>query len=230
MFEPIQNQKAYVQVASQLRRYILEGKLKPGDKLPPERVLAEQFGTSRPPIREALSALEMLGLVETRTGYGTVVKLIPQESMPISSVAGDSSPYDVLEARLSVEPAIARIACQRASEQDLQTIESILGQLKAAQAAQDYDAYNRVDADFHLALAKATHNEMLDKVGLVINVGMREKLWQTLKRSSLKIPSHIERYTNEHEAIFQSLMARNADLIERLVYDHIKSVDIDIFS
>lgn len=230
MFEPVQNQKAYVQVANQLRQYIVDGKVKPGEKLPPERVLAEMFGTSRPPIREALSALEMMGLVESRTGYGTVVREMPAESKPIGSIAGESSPYEVMEARLTIEPEIARMACERATAEDIQAVKVVLDRMKEAQAATDYDAYNQADADFHLAVAKASHNDMLQKVGLVINVGMREKLWQALKRSSLKVPSNIERYTEEHAAIFQCIVDRNSDRIVKLVYDHISSVDADIFN
>jgi len=230
MFEPIQNQKAYLQVANQIRQYILEGKIKPGEKLPPERALAEMFGTSRPPIREALSALEMMGLVESRTGYGTIVKEVPTEAIPLNQIAGESSPYEVMEARLTIEPEITRAACQRATADDIEVLRQILAKLKKAQEDRDYDLYNQADADFHLAIAKATHNDMLYKVGLAISVGMREKLWQALKTSSLKVPANIERYTREHEAIYQCIVDRDAEKAGRLVYDHIKSVDKDVFS
>ncbi len=230
MFEPIQSQKAYVQVANQIRQYILDGKLKAGEKLPPERTLAEMFGTSRPPIREALSALEMIGLVESRTGYGTVVREVPAESIPLSGIAGESSPYEVMEARLTIEPEITRVACQRATSDDMATLRTILEKMDGAQASADYDLYNQADADYHLAIAKATHNDMLYKVGLAIYVGMREKLWQALKTSSLKVPENISRYTREHEAIYQCIVDRDANRIGPLVYDHIKSVDKDVFS
>lgn len=230
MFEPVQSQKAYLQVANQIRQYIMDGKLKPGDKLPPERTLAEMFGTSRPPIREALSALAMMGLVESKTGYGTIVKAVPAELTPISRVAGESSPYEILEARMTIEPEITRAACARANARDIKEIQSIIERMKVAQLENDYDSYNQADADFHLAIAKATHNDILYKVGLAIWAGMKQKLWQTLKTTSLEIPSRMERYTKEHEEIYKCIAQRKPDEAVTLVWQHIKSVETDVFS
>lgn len=229
MFEPVQSQKAYIQVARQIRQSILDGRIKPGDKLPPERVLAEMFGTSRPPIREALSALEMMGLVESRTGYGTVVREVPIESISISQLANESSPYEIMEARLTIEPDITRAACEHATQEDIVALRDLVDRMKVAETAQDYDAYNQTDADFHLFIAKATHNDMLYKVGLAIYVGMKEKLWQALKTASLKVPENIRRYTEEHEIILDCITKGKADEVGRIIYNHIKSVDKDVF-
>ncbi|MGI6129528.1 MAG: FadR/GntR family transcriptional regulator [bacterium] len=231
MFEPkpVQSEKAYVQVVNQIRQYILDGKLKPGDKLPPERILADMFGTSRPPIREALSALEVMGYVESRTGYGTIVTEVPIESTSISQIAGQSSPYEVMEARLVLEPEITRMACLQAKQGDLDAMEEVLERLRIAEMASDYDSYNQCDADFHLAIAKATHNELLYRVGVLISLGMKEQLWKALKTTSLKIPENIRRYTKEHEEIYQCVKTKDSVRVIKVIYDHIKSVDKDVF-
>ena len=74
MFNKVQTKKVYMKIVEQVRDLIKDGRLKPGDKLPPEQVLVEKFGTSRPSVREALSALEILGITESRGGKGNFIK------------------------------------------------------------------------------------------------------------------------------------------------------------
>jgi len=74
MFEKVQTRKVYMEIVEQIQDLIKRGRLKPGDKLPAERILADKLGVSRPPLREALSALEILGIIESRGGKGNFIK------------------------------------------------------------------------------------------------------------------------------------------------------------
>ena len=111
VFERLQTQKNYMQIARQIRNMIREGKLNVGDRLPAERDLVQQFGASRASIREALSALEMLGLIECRGGQGNFIKADGKDGTIdgelLKTLLQDHDPYEIFEARLEIEPRSA---------------------------------------------------------------------------------------------------------------------------
>jgi len=103
MFKKVQTKKVYMKIVEQIRDLIKDGKLRPGDKLPPEYVLAEQFGTSRPSIREALSALEILGIIESRGGKGNFIRDNLNSvfyEQKFKELEEEKSPFELLEAGL----------------------------------------------------------------------------------------------------------------------------------
>jgi len=107
-----------MKIVEQVLDLIKEGKLKPGDKLPPEQVLAENFGTSRPSVREALSALEILGITESRGGKGNFIKDTPRSPLyeqEVMELEKEESPFEILEARKAVEIEIAELAGKKAT-------------------------------------------------------------------------------------------------------------------
>src|SRR5881394_3451228 len=125
MFAPIAVTRASSSIADQIRQAIVTGKLDQGERLPPERELAEQFGVSRVTVRDALRALEAMGLIEVRVGArggafvtaptGSVVAQTMSDMMMMSAI----SPEDVVEARLIVELGTVTLACVRATDEDL---------------------------------------------------------------------------------------------------------------
>lgn len=228
-FEPVRSTKAYVQVVNQIRQLIADGKLKPGDRLPPERVLAEQFGVSRPSIREALAVLEMSGLTEGRTGYGSVVKGVPTQGTGSGNLCDDSSPYEIMEGRLALEPQMAQLAALRRDDDDVKRFIECYKTMCCAMAENDHDAYNQADADFHHLIARAAHNDLLAKVGAGVRLGMEEKLWQALKTKALRREGVMARYTREHKEILDSIIAQDAETAAELAREHILKINEDIF-
>lgn len=158
-FKPIKPKKISAQIAEQIRSSIMAGEFAPGEKLPPERELAEMFGVSRPSVREALNMLAASGLVESYQGGGTVVKsLVEAAGSPLSELIKLESDraLDVIEVRKGMEAWTAYYAAQRALPEDLRRLEAIvegMGQnLDGMQPSED------LDASFHIVIARATHN------------------------------------------------------------------------
>ncbi|VTU31996.1 Putative L-lactate dehydrogenase operon regulatory protein [Variovorax sp. PBL-H6] len=165
--EPISPQRIYQEVASQLRRSISEGKLKPGDKLPPERNLAQMFGVSRNTMREALRALELSGLLELKLGSAGGAFVLPGSSNAVVNgmrdlyFLGAITPEHLTEARISVSSAVIRMACERMTEEDLQALEKTVALAAEMDKAGNFEERTRHHQAFHVLLAKATHNPIL---------------------------------------------------------------------
>src|ERR687890_1291238 len=130
VIEPIRRVKLYEEVASRTRDLIVSGELRPGQALPSERKLAEQFKVGRAVIREAIRQLEVSGLVESRHGGGNYVREVTVEHLvaPIASVLNGMAPLreELMDARLFFEPQIARAAAARATTEDLRLLEDAI--------------------------------------------------------------------------------------------------------
>jgi GntR family transcriptional repressor for pyruvate dehydrogenase complex len=159
-FTPIKPKKVSTQIAEQIRTSVLAGEFNPGEKLPPERELAEMFGVSRPSVREALNILTSSGLVETYQGGGTVVRSLVETTagLPLSElirIDGDRA-LDVIEVRKGMESWTAWYAATRALPEDLRRLKVVVDgmakNLEELKHSEDFDAH------FHMLVARATHN------------------------------------------------------------------------
>ncbi|MFW6149268.1 MAG: FadR/GntR family transcriptional regulator, partial [Atribacterota bacterium] len=184
MFNKIETKKMYMKIVEQIRGLIKEGKLKPGDKLPPEQTLAEQFGTSRPSVREALSALEILGIIDSRGVRGNYIK--NTDSSPsmyeqtITELQEEESPFELLEARKSIEVEIASLAARKAKDSDIKALDISLNKMRRIE--DNISEMMIVDREYHLNIARATHNNFLYSVMFTMNQLLEEKLWVTMKK------------------------------------------------
>ena len=159
-FTPIKPKKVSTQIAEQIRNSVLSGEFNPGEKLPPERELAEMFGVSRPSVREALNILASSGLVETHQGGGTVVRSLVENSSgtPLSElirIDGDRA-LDVIEVRKGMESWTAWYAASRALPEDVRRLEVIVDGM--AKNLEGLKQSEDLDAHFHTLVARATHN------------------------------------------------------------------------
>jgi DNA-binding FadR family transcriptional regulator len=165
--EPISPQRIYQEVANQLRRNISEGKLRPGDKLPPERNLAQMFGVSRNTMREALRALELSGLIELKLGSAGGAFVLPGSSNAVVNgmrdlyFLGAITPDHLTEARISVSAAVIRMACERMTEDDLAALEKTVALAAQMDKAGNFEERTKHHQAFHVLLAKATHNPVM---------------------------------------------------------------------
>lgn len=162
-FRKVRPTKASTEVAQQLLRAIKEGVFPVEAKLPAEAELAQMMGVSRPTVREALSALEAVGLIEARPGIGNFVKN-PTESMAFEALfllETEASCLEIMEARTILEPGVAELAAQKRTDDQISLLFAICEELQSLADPTRFDEYFTADKRFHLALVQATNNSLL---------------------------------------------------------------------
>lgn len=220
-------------VAEKIRLLINEQQLQPGDRIPSERQLAEQLAVSRVPIREALRALNSQGLLVTRRGGGTYVQETDLMNWPAQSIAPlgeliSQDPlyrYDVLEARHALEASTVWHAAQRATESDKHHIRHCFDVMVRHQQNQDAELSARADAQFHLAIAQASHNVVL----LQIMNGLFQLVFSTVKENRRAMfefdnAREVELLTRQHEGVMNAILQGEADLARELIGRHLNHV------
>lgn len=167
MYSPIKSARLYEQIVERIQESITSGSLRAGEKLPPERELAEQFNVSRTAVREAVKALREKGLVEIRRGRGTFVSDVSDSTRDIVRGSFDllmrvEARYaldNLLEVRAMLEPQIAAMAAEKAVETDIAALEEAVETMDSA--LDDAELFIRADHEFHLILARATQNVLI---------------------------------------------------------------------
>ncbi len=163
-YTQIQTARLYEKIVEQIEAQVLKGQLHYGDRLPTERELAEKFGVSRTAVREAVKALQEKGLVASHPGRGTFItngaSRAVRDSLGFMMRIGSTEGSDnLVETREILEPEIAALAAERASDQDVATLRECVATMDAA--LNDADAFIEADLNFHLALARATQNALI---------------------------------------------------------------------
>jgi GntR family transcriptional repressor for pyruvate dehydrogenase complex len=220
--EPIRTTRIYEEIVRQIKAMIAEGRLKRGDRLPPERDLAEKFLVSRTSVREALRALETLGLVEIRPGEGTFVRSVSAEALvePLAILMASQREAiaELFEARRLLEPAIAGLAARRATPDEVQEMERILEE-QAGEIAQGRTGLGQ-DAEFHAAIATAAHNQAISR----LVHGIMDLLAQS-REESLSTPGRPLRSHQDHRRILDAIRRRDAAGAEQAMREHIGAVE-----
>lgn len=221
MFTHLQPQKYYMQIARQIKNSIFSGDLKPGDQLPPERVLAEQFNASRACIREALSAMEMLGIIECHGRQGNFVsRKASEENIDenlLKSLLTGHDPLDILEARLELEPGISALAAQRATEKELVLLRKSFEKLAACAdliisgGEDSVDCYLEEERQLHVRLSKFSHNTVLHTVFTSVALMMREPHYKALMAESLCKQECIDQFLQGYALLLKALEDKNPD-------------------
>jgi DNA-binding FadR family transcriptional regulator len=208
MFAPVAIARASSSIADQIRSAILSGRLREGERLPPERELAEQFGVSRVTVRDALRGLEAMGLVEVRVGArGGAFVTAPTGSHIGQTIAdmmmmGAVSPEDIVEARLIVELGTVTLACARATDDDLEPLRELAERSKAELKAGTYT--REMSWEFHSLLAAAAHNAAVGG----ITSSFRSTLSMHPIRTREGARSHT-RTVEEHARILDAIVRRD---------------------
>lgn len=206
-------------VASELERLILHNHLAVGTRLPSERDLADQFGVSRTVIREAVRTLIARGLLEVKTGSGTVVRQVTSSSAVESMsrlLASRSDRFTherIGEVRRVLEVEIAGLAAERRTPDDLAALADILSQ--AALRLDDPETFVQTDVAFHEALARATHNDLF----LIILSSIAETMID-VRRLGLRVPGTPARAIDYHRRIFSAVEARDVEGARRAMDQH----------
>jgi GntR family transcriptional repressor for pyruvate dehydrogenase complex len=233
IFERLQTEKNYMQIARQVRNMIREGKLNVGDRLPAERDLVQQFGASRASIREALSALEMLGLIECRGGQGNYIKADGKDGTVdgemLRTLLQNHDPFEIFEARLEMEPALAALAAERATEDERRKLSAHVEKLLAlgarilseADREPAIEEYMDEDRKYHLEIGRCSHNSVLFTVFSGVNLMMKETHWRGMKSKGLAEEKNVRSYAIEHEAILKAILARDPKAASREALNHL---------
>jgi GntR family transcriptional repressor for pyruvate dehydrogenase complex len=220
--EPIKSTRIYEEIVRQVKAMIAEGRLKSGDQLPPERDLAEKFVVSRTSVREALRALESLGLVEIRPGEGTFVRQVSIEALieplALMMVSQREAIAELFEARRLLEPAIAALAARRATPEELHEMERILEE-QAKEIAMGRTGLLQ-DGHFHAAIASAAHNQAISR----LVHGMMDLLAQS-REDSLNTPGRPTRSHEDHRRVLDAIRRRDAASAEQSMRDHLVAVE-----
>lgn len=211
----------------QLRDFIDSGAYRAGDRLPAERELTHRLGLSRSALRKGLDALEREGTIWRHVGKGTFVgNRGSDEYFPaVQRISQQLTPFQMMRARLSLEPALAREAAGNASD-------AVVKRLRTARDravnAENWDAYEAADDSFHYAVAEATGNVLLQSLFDHLNQVRRGVVWKQVVRTNVRPPrSHTS--FQEHDRIVDAIEARNPADAHKAMRDHLLSVSSRLF-
>lgn len=221
--------KKSTSVAEWLIAAIREGKYGVGDKLPSERTLAEKLGVSRTAVREALSSLQVAGLVEPRVGDGTYVVGAPPAEVRIdevfSALEASGTLYEVWRIRRDLEIILAKLAVEAATEADLAAVEEALGSVTEAVEAGDPDEYLEANNEFHLAIADAGKNPFLRRALLPLLEITKHQLAK--EATAEYVSAHAADLAQKHREILKALKARDAAATVEVLKSHfVKSEEV----
>ena len=225
MYKVVRSSRLYEQIVQQVEESIQKGALKTGDRLPPERELAQQFGVSRTAVREAVKALREKGLVEAYPGRGTFIMETSPHPIRLSldrmvkAGQAEGSRY-LTEVREMMEPEIAALAAERADAEDLAAMRESFEVMEGAK--KDPDAFIEADLDFHLALAEAAANPIiLSLIDSIVGL-LREQ-----RMGIFQVEGGPERGQYHHKKILDAVEHRDAAGAREAMKAHMRQVRED---
>jgi len=208
-----------------LRRMIERGEIREGERIPTERVLAERFGVSRTCVREALGALKLSGVIQGRPGAGTYLAKASPGGIDRSDLllVEEGSPFEILESRKIIEPAIASLAARKATAADISRLADAMENLRVS--AEDAESLTEADRQFHMCMAEATHNRIL-----IRTLGQILDLMQRIYYPAVGIVGPHDGYYDTHNEVFRNVQERNSKGAERAMRAHLMAVELDLES
>ncbi len=224
MFKSIKHTRISDEIVNQIKALISEGRLKPGDKLPPERELIKEFGVSRPSLREALNSLVAMGFLEIK-GKRTFIKSVASESVqnPLFLLIKTDTQkiFDLIEVRKALEAWGAFRAAQRATEEDIKRLGNTLEEMR--KAFEHGRSWEKQDADFHLGIAQATHN--------TIQTHMMSTIYDLLRESMARVfkdRSKVKKLLDHHNRIFSAIKNHSPDKAREKTLEHLDYVESEV--
>jgi DNA-binding FadR family transcriptional regulator len=218
-------------LAAYLHDEIASGRMRDGIKLPAERQLSEQFGASRGAVRRVLQDLKDRGLITQSVGSGTFVlpgaaKALPAPEIVVDEISeAQTSPAELMEARLLIEPLMPRLIARNATSSDFTRMMECIDRSEAAQTVEEFEHW---DGELHRTFALATHNSFFLKVLELTNRIREQGEWGRLKRHSLT-PERRKEYEAQHRAIVEALRDRDAEQAGLLLTGHLRQIQQNLF-
>lgn len=222
-FRVIERKRVSDVVVDQIKQLLLDSKLNIGDRLPPERQLAKQLGVSRVPVREALFSLSNSGFLKIKRGAGGGIFVAEPSIEPYAEFftlmlqMGKASVQDLTEARLFLEPNVARLATERATSEDLKNIDESISEYEK-RVSQDAPR-SLGDMTFHVRVAEASKN-----IVMVLTIkGLMGLLYKTVKDLGLSREDK-QKSVNTHRKIFEAMRASDSRSASELMAEHVKEM------
>lgn len=226
-YKKIKQKKIYEEVAEALLEMIKSGQLKPGDRLDSVEQLATSFQVGRSAIREALSALRAMGLIEIKHGEGTFVKSFDANQLffplSIAVLMNREDVTHLLEVRKILESGNIVLAARNRDEKDLRELENILQEMKAEQG--NGEIGEKADYRFHKAIATATHNPLLSALLEQVSGLMMETQRETRRIGLFSQQKTSERLYEEHARIYAAIESRDEEEAQRAMLEHLIDVE-----
>jgi len=227
LFKPVKKIRIYEEIVIKVKEMIEQGRLKSGDQLPGERELSEVFHVSRSSLREALRSLESKGYLESRQGDGTYIASNPVESLvsPLASVifSEKDSQMELFEMRRLIEPQLAYLAAERATEEEIARMEEALALQE--QAIAKGETGTETDKAFHYLMAKATNNKVL----LRLTDYMRDLLAES-RDKYLQVEGRPEKSIARHRQVLDAIKAGDGELAAQVMRDHVLDIENCLFA
>lgn len=215
---PMARPRLYEQVLDRLRSYVSEGGLGAGDRLPPERDLAQRLGVSRASVKQAIVVLEVQGLVEVRHGGGTYLVADSLDAEPVERLVERRRRLpDVLEAREAMETKLAELAAERRTPEDLAALRSALTRMAAEIEEGGHGAEG--DRLFHAAVTAAAHSVLLAEFMRSIAEQISES-----RTESLRQPGRPARSLRQHQAILDAIEEQRPRAAAAAMRRHVRTV------
>jgi len=215
-FSPVSSNKLYIQIYNQIYDAIVNGVYKVGDKLPSEKEFCTMFNVSRVPVREALCALELNGLVDSIQGVGVYVKERP--AYIDSAWMQHVEPQEIIRARMVLEPDIAREAALHIKLEEKEQLQAIIEQF-----GRQYEAgleTNEPDRQFHLCVAKASGSTLYDMLMNIIFETMEQELWELILSRTVSTEKYRKQNYEEHYHIGRAIIDGRADDAHAFMKEH----------
>jgi GntR family transcriptional repressor for pyruvate dehydrogenase complex len=226
MFKPVRTKKIYEEVVEQIKQLIVDGELQPGDKLLSERELSDKLNVSRASIREAFSALEIMGIITIRPGEGSFVRQVSFERMlePLSFLlhVDVDDVIKLLEVRKILEVEIAALAAARATEEDIEDMRTALESM--IDEVNNGEVGDKADAAFHFAILKAAHNPTLIKLMNAVSDLMTSTFH--FSRQKIFMEGNMPKVLYDaHSLIFQAIVQKKPQQARKLMGKHLTMVE-----
>ncbi len=232
-FTKIESTTTARQVIDQILEAIRNGHYAAGDRLPSERDLAKMLGISRPTLREAITTLATLGILEIRTGIGTFVRSATiDENLAYRAadlLSGEESPLYALEARILLEPGIAALAAERSEKRDRQKMAYILQEIK--ELADQNKPFSTVGLNFHMAIVRSIRNPVAEHACTIALALWYNNLemhgWGEVVKSIVTQPGRLLSYYQNLEQIYRAIEDRDGPRAAELMYNHLIDLQED---
>lgn len=216
-FSPVTSNKLYIQIYNQMRDAITAGHYQIGEQLPSEKELCAMFQVSRVPVREALSALELNGFVESVRGAGYyIIRTTPA----VEDLMSEVEPQDIIQARMTLEPDIARSAAQMIDDAGREELRGIIERFRKEA---NEDAYTTTaDREFHLFLAKTSGNTLYFMMMEMVFKTMEQRMWDLILRRTVATQRYREQNNQEHLHIASAVLDGSAEDAYAFMKEHME--------
>ncbi|WP_300257698.1 FadR/GntR family transcriptional regulator [Clostridium sp.] len=229
MFKPVKNMKVYEQVVDQIKEMVRIGQIKKGDKLPTERVMAEELQVSRTSIREAMRALEVVGLVESRQGAGNYIREefddVLLEPLSIVFMLQNGTNKDIFELREVLELSTIFLSVMRISDEELKKLGELVERFKTSRNEKENV---KIDSEFHSIIVKAANNVLITNLLEVVSE-LVDKFITEGRRAILSDERNKEKLLDFHEKIYLAIKNRDVYSAYKYMQEHFELIKENIY-